>query len=442
MYQFKLILLSFLTILSCLTAKADGLTFSGSADRVWAEKGTAATGLDYIYVARNVSGLTAVYTAKSPSAAVVIETWGASGAAYGQPLAATDFSRQGATVTLRNLHGDTGYTITEDGRASYFWIVDYSRHPFSARSLTPSEESDCDRTILNFSGTAAPITYYGINARAWTLSRDLELSYTTQTFSDDSFSYLTADRTVNLPSADGHINVEAPLCDTRFTLRGDRFLKFWGVETEISSDNVAVKAIAAEARATQDGEKPDNQVSVDTDGLGGSAPVEITFSGAVSEGVLFNEWQFSPYEDFSDITMRTQQTEFTQTFLETGTTYVRFTVANADGTCMADSPTFTVTIGESFLRCPNAFSPYGTEGVNDEWRVSYKSITSFVCYIFNRWGEKLCEFRDPSKGWDGRYKGKIVPAGVYYYVIKAKGSDGKNYDLAGDINIVKYNGGK
>lgn len=442
MCQFRIILILSLILSVGRAAQAEGLTFNGSASGVWSEKGAAATGLDYIYVARTLSSVTATYTAKSAGASVTVEKWGANGAAYGVPLQQTDFSRRGATVTLSNLQGDTGYTITEDGRASYFWIIDYSRYPFAANGLTPSDESDCDRTILNFAGSATPIMYHGINARSWTLSRELQLSYTTQTFSEDNFDFIPTEHSVTLESVETRINVEEPLCDTRFTLRGDRFLKFWGAEKEISSDIIPVNAIAAEARATQSGDTPDNQITADTDGLGGSAPVEITFAAAISEGVLFHEWQFSPFEDFSDITMRTQQTEFTRTFLETGTTYARFAVANGDGSCTADSPTFTISIGESFLRCPNAFSPYGSEGVNDEWRVSYKSITSFECYIFNRWGEKLCEFRDPSKGWDGRHKGKIVPAGVYYYVIKAKGSDGKNYDLAGDINIVKYTGVK
>lgn len=53
------------------------------------------------------------------------------------------------------------------------------------------------------------------------------------------------------------------------------------------------------------------------------------------------------------------------------------------------------------------------------------------------WRENVLIHR-PGKGWDGKYGGKVVPAGVYYYVIKAKGTDGKNYNLSGDINVVNY----
>jgi hypothetical protein len=31
-----------------------------------------------------------------------------------------------------------------------------------------------------------------------------------------------------------------------------------------------------------------------------------------------------------------------------------------------------------------------------------------------------------------------VGTGVYFYVIRAKGSDGKEYKLSGDINILHY----
>ena len=157
-----------------------------------------------------------------------------------------------------------------------------------------------------------------------------------------------------------------------------------------------------------------------------------------TDAAIFTQWQMARDEEFEDVIYRTSDLEFDYTFTEMGTTYVRFTAANASGDCTAYGDTYSVYIGESALRCPNAFSPGASEGVNDEWRVSYKSIISFECYIFNRWGEKMAEFHDPAQGWDGRYKGKIVPAGVYYYVIKARGSDGKDYNLSGDINILNY----
>ena len=45
---------------------------------------------------------------------------------------------------------------------------------------------------------------------------------------------------------------------------------------------------------------------------------------------------------------------------------------------------------------------------------------------------------NPTEGWDGKYRGKLVPAGVYYYVIKATGADGVKYSRSGDINIINY----
>lgn len=45
-------------------------------------------------------------------------------------------------------------------------------------------------------------------------------------------------------------------------------------------------------------------------------------------------------------------------------------------------------------------------------------------------------FDNPELGWDGKYNGKYVGPGVYFYVIEAKGADGKNYKMKGDINII------
>ena len=50
------------------------------------------------------------------------------------------------------------------------------------------------------------------------------------------------------------------------------------------------------------------------------------------------------------------------------------------------------------------------------------------------------ELNSPDQGWDGKYKGKYVKTGTYFYVIEARGADGVEYKLKGDINILNYTG--
>jgi gliding motility-associated-like protein len=37
--------------------------------------------------------------------------------------------------------------------------------------------------------------------------------------------------------------------------------------------------------------------------------------------------------------------------------------------------------------------------------------------VFNRWGEPLFHSIGYNVPWDGRYAGKLVPVGTYYYTI-------------------------
>ncbi len=99
---------------------------------------------------------------------------------------------------------------------------------------------------------------------------------------------------------------------------------------------------------------------------------------------------------------------------------------------------FTITISESKLTVPNAFTPNG-DGINDVFRVKedYQSIISFSATIFNRWGKKLYSWSDLEGGWDGTSNGKEVPDGAYYLLLKARGADGRNYDMKKTINLLR-----
>lgn len=427
---------------SVLSAQAASLRFNGLQQQVWSEVGSASTGIEEIYVLPVAHGCSMVYTAQGAASAVEVLTWGNRGAAYAEAVSADRVSVSGKEVTVSLSEGDAGFAFTEGNRTVYYWIVDYSNHRFQASSISPSAEQECGRAWLDFNGSADAITYYGINARSWTLSRDIKLDFTTMAFDENSFSFVTKETNESLESIKQQINIEAPLCDTYFTLSGDRFLRFWGEEIEVTSPLYTATSVALEAKAVQTEREADNEISVEAEELGGSGPVEVTFEATVTDAGIFREWQFSSDPEFNDISTRVQQLSLTQTFTESGTTYARFVTANNDGSCEAQSQSFSIFIGDSFLRCPNVFSPGVTEGTNDEWRVSYKSIIDFECYIFNRWGQKMAEFHNPALGWDGKKGGKLVPAGVYYYVIKARGADGRDYNLSGDINIIGYNESK
>ena len=78
------------------------------------------------------------------------------------------------------------------------------------------------------------------------------------------------------------------------------------------------------------------------------------------------------------------------------------------------------------LYVPNSFTP-NKDVVNDVWFVKGTCINSFNCLIFNRWGERIMELVNINETWDGTFKGKNVPDGVYVYLIEAETNNGTIY---------------
>lgn len=397
----------------------------------------ATSGLDCVYVVESTHGLSISYTSQSASRPVWMRFDNRGG---GFAESVDDVIYTGATSAITSPVADCGYIIEDGSIRSYFWITDYSAHALRLDALSISSESDCTSAVLSLQGNAGPIRYYSINGMPIELSRDMTLTYQTLSYDEAMQSYQTVDAVKEISSASGMIYVDAPLCSTLFSLDGDRFLRHWSKSMSVESDFYQATAVQVHTEAVQTERDNDNEQHTDmTSGFGGSAPCEMTFMASVTDAVVFKEWQIASDADFNLVTFRDNSLELNHTFRDEGVSYVRFAAANAAGDCEAYGDVYEVSIGASDLKCPNAFSPGSSEGINDVWKVSYKSIISFECAIFNRWGVKITSFNDPAQGWDGKYKGKLVGAGVYYYVIKAKGADGKKYNLSGDINIVGRN---
>ena len=426
----KHITIAALAAVAALSAQAQ-LSFSGNTLPAITAEAERASGIEAIYVLNGTAGVTISYTASSSSV-----TWNRYGAP-GTPMTEVgNVVRNGNTYSITANSGDTGYVISDGTNQHYFWVTDYSGHQLDITGVDISPESACDRTVLNISGHGDAIRYYSISGRGFDLSREIKIEWNTLQYNSDQQTWQQIRQTENMTYLHNVTGVIAPVCDTDFTVTGDRFLEAWGMGLSVSSPSYTAIAVSAETSAEQEERDNSNEKNPGTDGLGGSAPAVITFTAQPTDAVVFREWQFSRTEGFEDVDRRFSQDELTYTFEEEGTIYVRYQCSDAGGKCFYESETYTVSIGASDIQCPNAFSPNG-DGRNDEWKVSYQSIVSFECHIFNRWGQKMCSFTNPADGWDGKYKGKTVPTGVYFYVIKAKGADGKDYKLSGDINILQ-----
>lgn len=146
------------------------------------------------------------------------------------------------------------------------------------------------------------------------------------------------------------------------------------------------------------------------------------------------EWHIRNTSTGTSITRYAQDIEYE--FVEAGLNEVKLQVREDD--IIIEEASMRITISESHLEMPNAFSPNG-DGINDIYRAksNYKSIVEFHAYIFNRYGQKIYDWEDITGGWDGTYHGHPVKDGVYYVYVKARGADGIEYNIRRDVNILR-----
>ena len=429
-------------IFSAVCAHADDkISFNGNNMDVIALDAKKDTGIDNVFVLYNLTDVSITY--KSQSNNVRWMTYDNLGGGFAEEISGINI--QDDSFTLNNPTGNRGYIIYDNDKSYTFWLVDYSDYLFNIDSINLPLQQDCDAVELDIKCNASTIHYYTINGRQETLDRDITLGYNTLVWDEQSMNYLQEDVLKTYASISDRIMVSPPpYCNTYFSITGDRFLEYWRMTKSLDSSlyiTTAVDCFTEALQSSEDTNDDSNKIGTDVDGLGGSAPCAITFNAFVTDAVIHNEWQMSNDEEFEDITYRINEQNFTYTFTNEGMTYVRYIGSNSDGSCETVGDVYTVSIGASELLVPNAFSP-NDDGVNDIWKISYRSLIDFECWIFDKQGHQLYHFTDPAGGWDGKRNGKAVKPGVYYYVINATGSDGKKYKKSGDINIIGYKGGQ
>ena len=110
-------------------------------------------------------------------------------------------------------------------------------------------------------------------------------------------------------------------------------------------------------------------------------------------------------------------------------------VANQAGIVSSVSNAFTI-IKEPNLFYPTAFTPNG-DGLNDIFNVFGQFITTFEMRIFNRWGEMMYVTDVLGKGWDGTFKGSLMPEGTYVFRATLTDKAGRTFDRSGTVVLLK-----
>ena len=87
---------------------------------------------------------------------------------------------------------------------------------------------------------------------------------------------------------------------------------------------------------------------------------------------------------------------------------------------------------------PNSFTPNG-DGKNDMFNIkTVYEFSEFKLSIYNRWGDMVFDSDDVNKGWDGTYKGKPFPLGVYVYQLTVTIKDtGEQRKITGRVTVVR-----
>lgn len=336
---------------------------------------------------------------------------------------------------------NTLYTIYVAGHPQYYvYTIDYSVHRIGWHNLeiVADEESQCDYVTLRADATISPISYTDSAGTLRTLPRTCTLSWTDSSWNGTEWADSAA--TISVPDPLTGITVDAPKCNTVFHLCGDNWTTDMGITPDsISADYTAIRIRCHPVATVIEREYLNEKDRSSESAVEGSGPltVEVLSNTNPIDGVYY-EWFVASVETPQNY-KRYNDVNLNYTFVETGEYTVKLTASN--GTCQY-SDSLNVKVTESYIEAPNVFTPNG-DGMNDEWRVAYRSIERYSCIIQNRWGRTVFRSDNPGKGWDGTIGGRPASVGTYYYVIIAYGTDTdlkgkqKRYRLSGDINLLR-----
>jgi gliding motility-associated-like protein len=157
----------------------------------------------------------------------------------------------------------------------------------------------------------------------------------------------------------------------------------------------------------------------------------VTFTNLSSPDAIRFKWLFGDGDSLEVNSAQTVQHEYNST----GTFNVCLIAYNA-ANCTDTICQPIQALIDAAVDVPTAFTPLSSDA-NNKVFVRGFGITKLKFTIWSRWGEKVFETDNKRNGWDGRFKGALLPMDVYAYTLEVEFFDGKRTTKKGDITLIR-----
>jgi gliding motility-associated-like protein len=166
------------------------------------------------------------------------------------------------------------------------------------------------------------------------------------------------------------------------------------------------------------------------DSILGHGTLHVVFTNTSSPNTVSWNWNFGDGQTATG-------PGATHVYTSAGTYTAVLTVTDVNGCTSTITKVITVEVLDSYIVVPNIITPNG-DGTNDLFIVRSQGITEFDVKIYDRWGVLMTDINSPNEGWDARtVGGQEASNGTYYYILKAKASDKKVFDLKGFFLLIR-----
>jgi gliding motility-associated-like protein len=159
------------------------------------------------------------------------------------------------------------------------------------------------------------------------------------------------------------------------------------------------------------------------------APIEglnwVQFTNTSQGGKSFN-WYFINNKGYST---KTENPNYL--FENTGVYPIALVVKN-QWNCL-DTIVKTIKVEPDFsIYIPNTFTP-NDDDKNEVFLPVLRGEKLYTLQIFNRWGTKIFESKNPAQGWDGTFQGESCKQDVYTWRIRVSSLDGEAKEYTGHV---------